>query len=84
MPFRDRLIGGDSGNPAFLLINDQPILIYCLTGGWSGSGDGLHFYQDKIQSLMDELCPGYKLEIFDFGVERDEGWGRRDEMREMW
>ena len=65
-PFRNRLIGGDSGNPAFLLIGNEPILIYCLTGGWSGSGPPIHLYRNKVQQAMDDLCPGYTLEEFDF------------------
>lgn len=64
--FRDKIIVGDSGNPAFLLIKDQPVLIYCLHRGGCGSGPSIHLYRREIQATMDELCPGYKLESFDF------------------
>lgn len=59
---------GDSGNPAFLLVNNEPILIYCLwgIGCWSGTGPAIHNFRRQIQKTMDELCPGYKLEMFDF------------------
>ena len=60
--FRSPLIVGDSGDPAFLLIGREPILLYCLTGGGAGSGPGVHLYRREIQAAMDELCPGYKLE----------------------
>ena len=61
-----KFVGGDSGNPAFLLIGNEPILIYCLFGGGIGQGPSLHRHRREIQKAMDELCPGYKLESFDF------------------
>lgn len=65
--FWEPLVGGDSGNPAFLLVGDQLILLYCLSGGGGGSGPALHLYKREIQKAMDELCPGYRLKCFDFG-----------------
>ena len=65
--FWRKIVGGDSGNPAFLLIGNEPILLYCLQGGGSGCGSGLHLYRKEVQAAMDELCPGYRLETFDFG-----------------
>lgn len=65
--FQETVISGDSGNPAFLLIGDQPILIYCLKTGGFGAGQSLLYYRDEIQKVMDALCPGYRLESFDFG-----------------
>ena len=64
--FREPIVGGDSGNPAFLLIGDSPILLYCLKSGGCGSGHAYHLFRSEIQAAMDELCPGYKLESFDF------------------
>lgn len=63
---RKPIVGGDSGNPAFLLIGDEPILLYCLRSGGCGSGPAIHRYRSEIQKAMDDLCPGYKLETFDF------------------
>ena len=60
------LIGGDSGNPAFLLIGDEAVLLYCLRGGGVGIGPSVFHHRREIQMAMDELCPGYKLETFDF------------------
>lgn len=65
--FRKPIKGGDSGNPAFLLFNGQPILLFTLYGGGCGTGHCLHAACDEIQSAMDALCPGYRLETFDFG-----------------
>ena len=61
-----KIVGGDSGDPAFLLIGDEPILLYCLHYGGFGSGPPLHHYRKEIQKAMDDLCPGYKLEMFNF------------------
>lgn len=63
---RKPIVGGDSGNPAFLLIGNEPILLYCLRSGGCGSGPAIHHYRREIQKAMDDLCPGYKLETFDF------------------
>lgn len=65
--FRELIVGGDSGNPAFLLLGDEPIILCCLRGGGCGCGPALHLYRREIQAAMDELCPGYKLEAFKFG-----------------
>ena len=65
-PLGGRIVGGDSGNPAFLLIGNQPILLYCLFGGGVGHGPSVFHHRMAIQKAMDELCPGYKLEAFDF------------------
>ena len=64
--FRKKIVVGDSGNPAFLLIGNEPILLYCLKFGGCGAGPLIHDFRKDIQAAMDELCPGYKLECFDF------------------
>lgn len=64
--FRELLVSGDSGNPAFLIAGNEPILLYCDVSNNAGSGPSLHLYRREIQAAMDELCPGYKLESFDF------------------
>ena len=56
----------DSGNPAFLLVGNEPILLYCLYSGGVGHGPAIHLYAKEVQKAMDELCPSYKLESFDF------------------
>ena len=70
--FAEGLIIGDSGNPAFILINGEPVLLYCLYGGGRGSGSALHLYSREIQKAMDELCLGYVLEVFDFSQVKNE------------
>lgn len=66
MKCREKIRSGDSGSPVFLIMGNEPILLYCLTT--SMGGYGLHFYRSEIQKAMDELCPGYKLETFDFAA----------------
>lgn len=61
-----RIVTGDSGNPAFLLIGNEPILLYCLYSGGKGHGPSVFHWRKEIQAAMDDLCPGYKLEAFDF------------------
>lgn len=67
-----KIVTGDSGNPAFLLIDNEPILIYCLFNGGVGHGYPVHTYRREIQKAMDELCPGYALEVFDFSRVKNE------------
>lgn len=67
--FRDRIVIGDSGNPAFLVIGNTPILLYCLQTGGCGCGPFVNQHRRELQAAMDELCPGYKLETFDFSVD---------------
>ena len=64
--FRHPIVVGDSGDPAFLLIGKEPIFVYTLSGGGAGGGPGIHRRRREVQAAMDELCPGYKLEEFDF------------------
>lgn len=66
--FKKKIIVGDSGNPAFMLIGNQAVLLYCLSG--RGAGPAIHLYGREVQRIMDELCPGYKLETFDFSKVR--------------
>ena len=49
------------------------ILLHCCHQGGCGSGPAVHLYAKEIQQAMDDLCPGYKLEEFDFSrlIERD-------------
>ena len=64
--FHHELVKGDSGNPAFLIIGNEPILLYCIRCGGLGYGPWIHRNRKEVQQVMDELCPGYKLEEFDF------------------
>ena len=66
---------GDSGDPVFLFIGDQAVLLGALhLGGvpitgtsFEGAGSPfITFFAAKVQSAMNELCAGYTLSYFDF------------------
>ena len=59
------LEAGDSGNPAFLLIGNQPILLYCVMWSGYGGGPSILYFREEIQKAMDELCPGHQLKSVD-------------------
>lgn len=56
--------GGDSGSPVFVIIGKEPVLLFFMTT--SMGGYGVHYFRREIQAAMDELCPGYQLDCFDF------------------
>ena len=66
--FRREIVSGDSGNPSFLIVGDEAILVCCLYSEIGGPAP--HRFRREIQAAMDELCPGYKLEAFDFSKVR--------------
>ncbi len=74
--FAGKIGRGDSGNPAFLIYGGWPILLYCVQFGGCGQGPCLHLRREDIQRTMDDLCPGYKLDEFDFSAVGG-GSGRR-------
>jgi len=60
----ESLAVGDSGNPIFTVINNEPVLI----GGWyrtwynsAGLGTNIPNYIKDINSIIASLSPGYKL-----------------------
>ncbi len=58
------LIKGDSGNPSFLLVGGEPVLIETHTGGGGGSGP---FYSSPsifklLEETVAELDPAYRLQ----------------------
>ena len=62
-PFTESLIGGDSGNPAFLLIGGEALLI--LTHLSSGHGPCYTSWFDEVNAAMTSLGGGYQLTEFD-------------------
>lgn len=66
LKFHQKMVGGDSGSPVFMIVGQEPILLFCLKFGGCGGGPAIHCRREDIQKAMDNLCPGYKLESFDF------------------
>ena len=58
---------GDSSNPLFIMINDQPVLLAVWTGilGPLGYGTSVTVFKKDINYLMSELGGGYQLEEID-------------------
>lgn len=57
------LVMGDSGNPSFLLVGGEPVLIQTHTGGGSGAGP---FYSEPsifaaLQAAVAKLDPSYQI-----------------------
>ncbi len=66
--------GGDSGNPSFIVVGNEVVLLGCLHGGvYDPDGASVkvvyspfvQYYVDAIQSAMDSLLPGYSLRNLD-------------------
>lgn len=45
-------IGGDSGNPAFLIVNNELVLLGCWYGGGGGNGPSVAAYRDDTNALI--------------------------------
>jgi len=61
--FYEPLIGGDSGNPGFLLIGNQLVLVTTWLGGGPGSGPSIPALYAKINAAISALgnSGGYQL-----------------------
>ena len=59
--FYTNIIGGDSGSPAFLIINNQLVLVTCWNYGGAGSGPSLIDNYDSVNATMSALGGGYQL-----------------------
>jgi hypothetical protein len=59
--YHENKISGDSGNPAFLIINNELVLLTVWTFGGAGSGTFVTPLIDQINSVMSSLGGGYQL-----------------------
>jgi hypothetical protein len=64
--FSETLIGGDSGNPGFLVVNGEAILV--LTHHYSTGGPLYTTHFDAVNAAMIQLGGGYQLTEFDLGA----------------
>lgn len=63
--FYEDKIGGDSGNPAFFVINDELVILTCWWYGGAGSGPDIAYFKDQINTIMTSLGGGYQLTEID-------------------
>lgn len=61
LAFYEEKVGGDSGNPAFLILNGQFVLITVWTYGGAGSGTFISDQIAAINAMMAALGGGYQL-----------------------
>ena len=61
--FSETLIGGDSGNPAFLVLDGEAILV--LTHHYATGGPFYTFYRNQVNAAMTQLGGGYQLTELD-------------------
>ena len=59
--FFESIIGGDSGNPSFLIINGTLVLLTVWTFGGPGSGTNILSEKTAINTMMSTLGGGYSL-----------------------
>lgn len=65
LAFFESIVLGDSGNPAFLIINDELVIITVWTFGGAGSGTSILYHKDAINTMMATLGGGYSLTEID-------------------
>ena len=65
LAFFENIVRGDSGNPAFLLIDDELVIITVWTYGGVGGGTSILFHKDAINTMMATLGGGYSLTEID-------------------
>ena len=70
-PYYEDIISGDSGNPVFLVLENDVILLHTFHYGGAGSGPFLTNFAQETQSKMDFLSnkhnrPNEKLKYNDF------------------
>ena len=77
--FYENIVIGDSGNPMFLIIGNDAVLLgaahvgngYVSDGVYVGSGHPfLTYYASEVQTAMDALATGYNLRFYDFSTYR--------------
>lgn len=59
--FYEDIIPGDSGNPAFLIINNELVVLNTWTYGGPGMGTHLVPHKNAINTMMTQLGGGYQL-----------------------
>ena len=69
LSYFEEVVSGDSGDPKYFISGTSSILTCTLLSygtNASGTGPFVTYYKQRIQSIMNFLCPGYFLDEFDF------------------
>ena len=65
LAFFESIVLGDSGNPAFLIIDGELVIITVWTYGGAGAGTSILYHKDAINTMMATLGGGYSLTEID-------------------
>jgi hypothetical protein len=65
LEYYENLVTGDSGNPAFLIINNELVLLTVWTYGGAGSGTNILAQKITLNAMMTQLGGGYSLTEID-------------------
>jgi len=65
LEFSEEIILGDSGNPAFLIMDGQLVLLAVWTYGEAGAGSSVTEFKADLNQLMTDLGGGYQLTEID-------------------
>lgn len=68
LPFYANVIPGDSGSPAFALVNTLVTILNCWLGGYGGAGPFITYLYDDINTAMNSLGGGYRLTDIDLST----------------
>ena len=68
LAFYEPLIGGDSGNPCFLLLGGQAVLLTVWLGGGPGVGTSVTYCATQLNAAMTALGGGYQLTPIDLSA----------------
>ena len=60
-PFYESKIVGDSGNPVFMVLRKELVLLFVFTYGGAGSGTSITYHYDDINSILKGWGSGYQL-----------------------
>jgi hypothetical protein len=63
--FFENITLGDSGNPAFLIIDGELVIITVWTFGGAGAGTSIVYHKNAINTMMASLAEGYSLTEID-------------------
>ncbi|XP_045165764.2 uncharacterized protein LOC123529480 [Mercenaria mercenaria] len=72
-PFFETKIKGDSGNPVFLVVDSELVLLFVFTYGGSGGGTSITYHYDAVNDIMKRWGTGYQLTEVDLTKYLDTG-----------
>lgn len=54
-------ISGDSGNPVFMVVENELVLLFAMTYGGAGSGTSINYHFDDINTILKNWGTDYRL-----------------------